>query len=139
VTDESNAADSAGERGTSMAAWAQQVGRFVIAFGEIEYSVCQTLVHVPEVNQFPAMKHRDFKVRAKPFGCARNIFASGANGPRAAYVGVCGPTPGISIGASGQIRRRQRAAYRPVRLRCWRSWAEKTSAIGQERSFAWCG
>jgi hypothetical protein len=64
VTDETKATSAAEEQVPDMAPWAQQVGRFVIAFGEIEYSVCQTLVHVPEVNQFPTMKHREFKVRA---------------------------------------------------------------------------
>jgi len=64
MTDQIKAMSTLEEPVTTMAPWAQQIGRLVIAFGEIEYAVCQVLVHVPEVNQFPGMKNREFKVRA---------------------------------------------------------------------------
>src|SRR5258708_7969899 len=47
------------------AMWAHQIGRVVMAFGEIEWLVCQTLIHVPEKNQYERLKNHDFKVLAK--------------------------------------------------------------------------
>jgi hypothetical protein len=65
MTDQDSASQTpVAKTGDHVALWAQLVGRFVLAFGEIEWGVCQALVRVPERNQFPAMKRCEFKVRA---------------------------------------------------------------------------
>jgi hypothetical protein len=49
--------------------WALQVGRFVMAFGEIEWMVCQTLVHIPTENLYEKLRKEnpraEFNVLAK--------------------------------------------------------------------------
>ena len=44
--------------------WALQIGRFILAFGEIEYVVDQCLVHIPKQNAFHQVCKATFGVRA---------------------------------------------------------------------------
>ena len=44
--------------------WRYEVGRLILAFGEIEFGICQCLVHIPATNQWEALKNEDLKVKA---------------------------------------------------------------------------
>ena len=45
--------------------WAGLVGRVILAFGEIELSILQCLIHVPKENLYQQYREKEFLVKAK--------------------------------------------------------------------------
>lgn len=55
--------------------WRFQIGRLVLAMGEVEYCLRRCLVEIPEVDRWHELKDEDFKVKAT--AAIRHVQASG--------------------------------------------------------------